>query len=237
MIEYRASQDRGQGQTSWLDSRYSFSFADYDDPRFRGFGALRVLNEDWIAPASGFGAHPHFDMEIVTILLSGQLEHRDTAGNRVVLTPGMVQRMTAGRGIVHSEMNPSADETTHLFQIWIEPRRRGLAPSHEELVLDFDGAGSDAGDWAPVASRAGGGRTLRIEQTAEISMTRLLAHETTERKLDANGRAWLQVASGSGRVAARSVEQGDALAFTNEDAFIAEAGSDGLELLLIELDD
>lgn len=229
MIEIRPSHERGRSRTDWLDGRHSFSFGSYFDRRWRGFGPLLVLNEDRIAPASGFGPHPHADMEIVTVPLAGSLEHRDSTGRSGVLRPGVVQRMSAGTGIVHSEMNPSSDETLHLLQIWILPERRGLEPAYEEVELDRSQPG-----WVPVANREGGPHCLRIHQDAALHSTRLEGGESRTRGLDARGLAWLQVTAGAGRVNGAAVAAGDGVALTREDALELGAGEAGMEGLLLE---
>jgi hypothetical protein len=229
MIEIRPSQERGRSRTDWLDARHSFSFGHYFDRRWRGFGPLLVLNEDRIAPASGFGAHPHSDMEIVTLPLAGALEHRDSTGRSGVLRPGVAQRMSAGTGIVHSEMNPSPDEPLHLLQIWIVPERQGLEPGYQEVVLDRGDA-----TWMPVAHRDGGEHCLRIHQDAALHLASLDAAASSARPLDAKGQAWLQVTAGSGNVNGRSVSAGDGVALVHEGELEVAAGTAGLEVLLLE---
>src|SRR5258708_7294909 len=150
MMTFRPAKERGHAENGWLDSWHSFSFADYYDPAHMGFRSLRVINEDRVAPGQGFGLHGHRDMEIVTLVLEGALEHRDSLGNGEVLRPGELQRMTAGTGIRHSEFNPSATEPVHLYQIWLLPERPGLTPSYEQR--GFDPAGQE-GRWQLVASR------------------------------------------------------------------------------------
>src|SRR6185312_5369581 len=138
MIRIRQASERGGFDHGWLDARHTFSFGRYYDPRHMGFRALRVINEDWVSPGTGFGAHPHEDMEIVTYVLEGGLEHRDSLGSGGIIRPGELQRMTAGTGIVHSEKNPSATDPVHLYQIWILPEREGLEPSYEQRAFPVD---------------------------------------------------------------------------------------------------
>src|SRR5690349_24331904 len=139
MIQVRRAAERGRSQTSWLDSRHTFSFSDYYDPQQMGFGKLRVINDDVVAPTRGFGRHPHRDMEILSVVLEGALQHGDSMGNGSTIRPGDVQRMTAGTGVVHSEANPSAKEPVRFLQIWIEPERRGLPPGYEQKTFDAEG--------------------------------------------------------------------------------------------------
>src|SRR5260370_13635820 len=139
MMQIRQAAHRGQTRIDWLDSRHSFSFGDYQDPSQMGFSSLRVINEDWVAPGAGFGMHPHRDMEIVTYILEGEIQHRDSMGNGEVLRAGELQRMTAGTGIRHSEFNPSPTQHVHLYQIWLLPRQRGLRPTYEQKALPAGG--------------------------------------------------------------------------------------------------
>lgn len=193
MLAPRRSAERGHGFHGWLDTRHSFSFADYHDPRHMGFRSLRVINEDVVAPARGFGEHPHRDMEIVTYVLSGSLQHRDSTGQSSVIRPGRVQRMTAGRGVTHSEVNPSPDEPVHLLQIWIQPRSRGLEPSYQEV--DFPD--EDLADrMRLIASADGRDGSLTIHQDAEIRAGRLSAGTELEVDLGPDRHGWVQVARG-----------------------------------------
>ena len=188
MRNIRKSQERGKGGTAWLDSRHTFSFASYFDRDHVRFRSLRVINEDWIAPTAGFGAHLHRDMEILTYPIEGALEHRDSEGNTSTLRPGRVQLMRAGRGIVHSEMNPLEDQTTHLLQIWIEPDREGLPPGYQEADLDLT-----PGVIVPVASRGGSGGGLDIQQDVTITATKLDRGDRVLHPLSADRHAWIHV--------------------------------------------
>src|SRR5262245_30391638 len=170
MLSIRKSADRGHFNHGWLDTYHTFSFGDYYDPEQMGFRALRVINEDRVAPGTGFGMHGHHDMEIVTIVLSGALEHKDSLGNGEVLRPGEFQRMTAGRGIRHSEFNPSATEPVHLYQIWLLPRQPRLPPSYEQKPFD---PAARSGRWQLVASRDGADGSLTIQQDARIYLANL----------------------------------------------------------------
>jgi quercetin 2,3-dioxygenase len=165
MIQVRKATERGHFDHGWLDTYHTFSFADYYDPAHLGFRSLRVINDDRVAPGQGFGTHGHRDMEIVTYVLEGALEHRDSLGNAGIIPAGQLQRMTAGTGVRHSEFNPSAETWTHLYQIWLLPERKGLAPSYEQLAVD-DGA--TRGRLQLVASPEGENGSLRIHQDARL---------------------------------------------------------------------
>lgn len=211
MLRIRRSAERGRTQLDWLDSRHTFSFGDYFDPVFSRFRSLRVMNEDWIAPGMGFGMHGHRDMEIVTLILSGSLEHRDSLGNGSVLKPGDFQRMTAGTGIRHSEFNPSQTETVHLYQIWLSPSQSGLPPGYEERSID--GTQRD-GRWQLIASPDGRDGSLTIHQDAQVRLARLQAGTLLSMELAAGRHGWLQVVSG------RIVLTGTA----ESDKFLLDAG-------------
>lgn len=229
MLTLRRSEERGHAKLDWLDSRHTFSFADYHDPAHMGHRALRVVNEDHIAPAHGFGPHPHRDMEILTYPISGALEHRDSEGHRSVLRPGRVQLMSAGRGIVHSETNPLPDRATHLLQIWIETERRGLAPRYQEMDVHLDDGGP-----VVVASRGGRRGGLDIRQDVTVSAVRLAAGGDLELPLAADRHAWVQVVAGSGRVARLHVAAGDGIALSEESG-LRLSTDEGIEALVFDL--
>jgi len=229
MIEVRKSADRGLTRTSWLESRHSFSFAHYLDPARMGFGPLRVINEDWIAPGRGFGAHGHRDMEILTFMLDGVLAHRDGKGNASTLRRGRAQRMRAGSGIVHSEMNASEEETAHLLQIWIEPARHGLAPGYAELDIALE-----PGVLRAIATPNGLEGGLAIAQDASVYALQTDAERPFEYAIAPGRRVWVQVASGEGLVAGQRVEAGDGVAIHGE-AVVAIVGAPHLEVLIFDL--
>ncbi len=193
-ITIRPSADRGHGRLDWLDSRHTFSFADYHDPRHMGLGALRVINEDRVAPGGGFDTHGHRDMEIVTYVLDGALEHRDNLGNGSVIRAGDVQRMTAGRGIMHSEFNHSASEPVHFFQIWIVPDRTGLEPGYEQRAFP---AADRQGRLCLVAGRGGRDGALTLHQDADLHAALLAPGDQVDHGLAEGRRAWLQIARGA----------------------------------------
>jgi redox-sensitive bicupin YhaK (pirin superfamily) len=211
VIEIRKATDRGRTRTAWLDSRHTFSIGNFFDPRHSGFRALRVINEDWIAPATGFVEHEHYDMEILTFPLQGVLEHRDSTGAQRVLRPGAVQLMSAGTGIAHSEMNPVRDQTTHLLQIWTLPDRLGLAPGYQERRFELE-----RGPVRTIATSDGRAGTLRIHQDASIHLVRLRSGETRMLPLEPERHAWVQVTRGVGWVGAHPVEAGDGAALSQE---------------------
>lgn len=229
MIQRRSSEERGRGAADWLKSRHSFSFANYHDPRHMGFRGLRVLNEDWIAPASGFGAHPHRDMEILTYPIAGTLEHSDDQGTRSRLVPGRIQLMTAGTGIVHSEINPSATEPLHLLQIWLLPDRAGHAPRYQEREID-----PSAVPLHTLVTPDGRDGTLQIHQDASVD--RLLLHpgEPLEYQLKPGRHAWLQLVHGDLSLNGLALSTGDGAAVSDE-AVLQLAATNETEALLFDL--
>lgn len=231
MIEIRRSADRGHFHHGWLDTYHTFSFADYYDPRFLGFGALRVINEDRIEPGQGFGEHGHRDMEILTCVLEGELEHADSLGNGSVLVPGELQRMTAGRGIRHSEFNPSRTNPVHLYQIWLKPDVRGLAPSWEQKRFDPT---DRLGRLRVVASADGRDASLRIHQDATVYLASIEAGRAIDHAIDAGRRAWLQVLAGQVEVGGDVLAAGDGAAFRQESDVRVQA-SEPAEILLFDL--
>lgn len=231
MIHVRKAADRGRTTTDWLDSAHTFSFGGYRDPRFPGFRDLRVLNEDRVAPGTGFGPHPHADMEILTFVLSGALDHRDSAGHAGVIRPGDVQRMSAGTGIVHSETNPSPVEPVHFLQVWILPDRRGLAPSYEQRRIDDD---ARRGRLATVASRDGAGGALRVHQDVAVHAARLEPGERVVHALAPGRHAWVQAVRGRVDLAGLELSAGDGAAVSDE-AALAVGAREPSDLLLFDL--
>ena len=205
MLKIRKANERGFADHGWLQSRHTFSFAGYYDPSHMGFRNLRVINEDRVAPGGGFGAHPHRDMEIISIVLDGGLEHRDSMGNGSVIKPGDVQRMSAGTGVVHSEYNASEDDPVHFLQIWIEPGQRGIEPGYEQKMFGPD---EKKGKLRLLVSPEGTDGSLRINQNARLYGTILSPGETVEHALSPGRHAWVQVARGSMTVNDARLEQG-----------------------------
>jgi quercetin 2,3-dioxygenase len=230
MITVRPSKERGHANHGWLDSHHTFSFADYHDPAHMGFRTLRVINEDRVAPKAGFGTHPHRDMEIITYVLSGEIEHRDSMGTIGVLHAGEVQRMTAGKGVQHSEMNPSTDPL-HFLQIWILPEEKGLKPSYEQKAFSDE---ERRGRFRLVVSRDGREGSLSLHQDAAIFSTLLSPNQNATHALAAGRHAWCQIAKGAGTLNGLPVEAGDGVAISNEAQLILTA-STPLEALLFDL--
>lgn len=230
MIQVRKARQRGRAHYDWLDTQYSFSFADYFDPAHMGFRALRVMNEDRIDAGRGFPTHPHRDMEILTYVLSGSLEHRDSLGNGSVIRAGDLQRMTAGTGIQHSEYNPSRTDPVHLYQIWLLPRERGLKPGYEELPA----AERPQAGWQLVAAGDGRNGALTIHQDADVHLGRLAAGETHVHALAPGRHAWLQVVRGQVRSHGSVLDAGDGLAVSDDNGVDVAALSDA-EVLLFDL--
>ncbi|MFA7291989.1 MAG: pirin family protein [Rhodocyclaceae bacterium] len=234
MITIRPSGKRGYADHGWLQSWHSFSFADYYDPEEMGWGPLRVINEDIVAPGQGFPLHGHRDMEIVTVILSGALEHRDSLGNGAIIRPGEVQRMSAGTGVRHSEFNPSPDQPTHLLQIWIAPASTGMAPGYEQRQMAPANA---ATGWQLLASPEGEGGSVRIHQDARL--LRAAGDESVAPlvyALAAGRRAWVQVIAGSVVVNGVSLATGDGARIADETALqFSSATAEPFDLLLFDL--
>jgi redox-sensitive bicupin YhaK (pirin superfamily) len=193
MIQYRRAAERGHAEHGWLDSWHSFSFADYYDPAHMGFGPLRVINEDRVQPGMGFGTHGHRDMEIVSYVLDGELSHQDNLGNGSIIKPGDVQRMSAGRGVMHSEFNPSDKTPVHFLQSWIEPRARGLSPSYEQRRVEPSGR---RGRFALIASPDGRDGSVTIHQDASVYAADVTGDERAEHAIAAGRRGYVHVARG-----------------------------------------
>jgi redox-sensitive bicupin YhaK (pirin superfamily) len=230
MMLVRNSEARGHANHGWLDSHHTFSFGDYFDPSAMGFRSLRVINEDRVAPRSGFGTHPHRDMEIITYVLSGQLEHRDSLGSVGVLRAGEMQRMTAGTGVRHSEMNNS-DEEVHFLQIWILPERKGLTPGYEQKEFPL---AERQGRFRLVVSPEGQDGSLKVNQDLRLYSTVLGKGEKAEYTLAPGRHAWLQVARGAGTLNGVALEAGDGVAISEESRLELSA-TEPLEALLFDL--
>ena len=230
MIEIRKSEERGQADHGWLRSYHSFSFADYHDAEHMGFGHLRVINEDRIQPGTGFGTHGHRDMEIISYVLEGELAHKDSMGNGSTIVPGDVQRMSAGKGVLHSEFN-HAQDVTHFLQIWIEPRVTGIPPSYEQKHFD---AASKRGRLRLVASPDGREGSVTIHQDAFVYAALLDGADRAIHKLRPGRRAYLHVARGKLTANGQPLEAGDALKATNTPEIPLEKG-EGAEVLLFDL--
>ncbi len=231
MVEIRRSQDRGHANHGWLDSRFSFSFAEYYDPAHMGFRSLRVINDARVAGGAGCGMHPHQDMESITYMLDGAIAHKDSMGNGSIIRPGEVQRMTAGTGIRHSEFNPGV-ETAHLLQIWLMPREKGLAPSYDQKFFPGE---VKSGKFALLASPDGRDGSLRIEQDAKLYASWLTSDESVRHELASGRHAWLQVARGSVMLGDKLLNEGDGAAVSEESELVVHGAGEGGELLLFDL--
>ena len=231
MIALRNSGERGHANHGWLDSYHSFSFADYYDPQHMGYSSLRVINEDYVQPGKGFGTHGHRDMEIITYILEGALEHKDSMGNGSVIRPDDVQRMSAGTGVQHSEFNPSPAEIVHLLQIWIEPDVAGIKPSYEEKHFD---AASKRGKLRLIASRDGRDGSVTIHQDASVYAALIDGSERASHRLASGRKAYVHVARGKVTVGGRALAAGDALKADGESTLVLEHGTQA-EVLLFDL--
>ncbi|MBC7880290.1 MAG: pirin family protein [Anaerolineae bacterium] len=231
MITLRTSEERGHANHGWLDSYHTFSFANYYDPMHMGFRALRVINEDRVAPGQGFGTHSHRDMEIITYVLEGSLEHKDSIGNGSVIRHGVIQRMSAGTGIAHSEFNPSSTEPVHLLQIWIMPAVNGIVPSYEEKSFDLD---EQQGKLRLIVSPEGREGSLSIHQDLDLYAATLKAGEVVTHALRPNRHAWMQVAQGSVDLDGKVLTAGDGAAVSSTEQLSLNAIQDA-EILLFDL--
>ncbi|MCE3010943.1 MAG: pirin family protein [Proteobacteria bacterium] len=231
MIQLRRASDRGSADHGWLKTSHTFSFADYYDPRFMGFRSLRVINEDSIAAGGGFPTHGHRDMEIVTYVTQGVLEHRDTLGNRAQIKPGMIQKMSAGTGIRHSEYNASATETTRLFQIWIEPSEYGVPPSYGEKNFETE---MKADELVLLAGPRGENGSMKLHQDAKIWVGKCATGATIKYELGQTRHAWIQMVEGSIKVNGTVLQKSDGAAISKEEVLNIEAAPTS-EFLLFDL--
>ena len=231
MITLRRSGERGHADHGWLNSYHSFSFAGYQDPNHMGFGPLRVINEDRVAPGQGFGTHGHRDMEIISYVLSGALEHKDNMGNGSVLRPGYVQRMSAGKGVTHSEFNPSPDDSVHFLQIWIEPKVTGIQPGYEETKFDDV---AKRGKLRLIASPDGRDGSVTIHQDAYVYASLLDGAEKLTHTLAQGRKAYVHVVSGEVIVNGQTLTTGDAAKLSGETAINLAQAKDA-EVLLFDL--
>lgn len=230
MFVLRPAGQRGHTEIGWLDSWHSFSFGQYYDPRYMGFGDLRVINDDTVAPGQGFGTHPHDNMEIISIVLKGELEHRDSMGNGTIIKPGEIQKMSAGTGITHSEFNPSQTEPVHFLQIWIIPNILDIKPSYEQKTFD---AKVLTNQLTLIASPDGRNGSIIIQQDAELYQTLLEKDKTTSFDIDSKRMAWVQVAEGAIAVNGQPLVAGDGLAIVDENTTIELRGIDNLSNILV----
>ncbi len=231
MLTIRKSQKRGHANRGWLDSYHTFSFANYYDRNFMGFGNLRVINEDQVQPKMGFPTHSHQNMEIVTYVISGALEHKDSMGNSSVIRPGEVQRMSAGTGVSHSEYNHSDNELVHLLQIWILPEKKGLPPSYEQKMY---APAEKRGQLRLVGSRDGRAGSVTIYQDVNLYASLLATGDKIESEIKRDRLIWLQLIQGQMTVNARAISAGDAVAMVDESSLVLLAESES-EFLLFDL--
>lgn len=231
MITIRHSGERGGGNYGWLNTHHSFSFDQYYDPKWMGFRSLRVINEDWVAPGQGFPFHPHRDMEIITYVLEGALEHQDSMGNGSIIRPGDGQRMSAGSGVRHSEANPSETEQVHLLQIWILPDHKGHKPGYEQKAFP---AAEKQGKLRLMASPDGQDGSVTIHQDAKLYVSLLKPGEEIAHAIAPDRHAWLQVAKGSVELNGKLLHQGDGAA-VSEEKRLTITGKEDAEVLLFDL--
>lgn len=231
MITVRRSADRGQTRVDWLYSRHTFSFGQYHDPQFKGYRTLRVLNEDFVQPEGGFHTHPHRDMEILTLVLQGSVEHKDTMGNQSVIHSSELQLMSAGSGIQHSEFNPSETETAHFLQIWIIPERTGIKPSYQQKIFPER---ERRNQLRLVASKDGREHSFRIHQDADVYLSLLEKDKEMQLSARPHRGIWVQVASGEISLSGVLLKAGDGASIENEEKLLISAKEDS-EFLLFDL--
>ncbi len=231
MITLRKAEERGHTDWGWLDSRHTFSFGEYHDPAHHHFRTLRVINEDWVQPGKGFGTHPHRDMEILTYVLSGALQHKDSMGNGSVIQAGEFQRMTAGTGITHSEFNASNTEDVHLLQIWLFPDEKGLEPEYEQRQFAIH---ESPNKWVLMASPDGLDQSLRMHQDALLYAAAITNAGELNYQLDPSHGAWLQVMKGDVTLNGHSLKQGDGAQIEEEEHIRVQAQPEA-EVLLFDL--
>jgi len=219
MMKLRKANERGHASHGWLDSYHTFSFADYYDPHWMGYRSLRVINDDKVSPGMGFGTHPHRDMEIITYVLSGALEHKDSLGNGRIIKPGEFQYMSAGTGVRHSEFNPSKDETSHFLQIWIQPEKNGVTPNYAEKSM----VTASTGQWHLITSRAGRDGSIAIHQDAELSLARLEPGQQLSHQPRQGRHVWLHLAEGQVEINGKLLNSGDAVAADDKELLSLKA--------------
>ncbi|WOD40686.1 pirin family protein [Nodosilinea sp. E11] len=232
MITIRPAHERGAANFGWLDSRHTFSFGNYYDPRHMGFASLRVINEDKVTPSAGFGTHGHRDMEIITYVLDGALEHKDSLGTGSVIRSGDVQRMTAGTGIRHSEFNASEQDSVHFLQIWILPEAEGLEPGYEQIAI---AAAAKQGQLRLVGSRDGRDGSVTIHQDVSLYTTSLAAGDRVEHTLAASRVAWVQVVRGAVDLNGHALTAGDGAAIRDLDTLSLRGTADAAEVLVFDM--
>ncbi len=231
MITIRNNKERGHTKLKWLDSFHTFSFNHFKDEKYNCFRALRVINDDFIAPSGGFGTHPHRDMEIITYVLSGQLQHRDSLGNGSIIKPGEIQKMTAGNGILHSEFNPSETEETHLLQIWIYPNKQSLEPAYDQIEINPDQIQNNLG---LIASSDKADNAIFINQDVKLYATKLESGIEIKHNFKPKRFGWLQIAKGGANVNGIDLEQGDGAVIENEHLITIHT-TNSAEVLLFDL--
>jgi redox-sensitive bicupin YhaK (pirin superfamily) len=231
MIQVRPSDARGHFDMGWLDTHHTFSFADYYDPRFMGFRALRVINDDRVKPSAGFPTHPHRDMEIISVVLGGTIAHQDSMGNQTLIRKGEVQRMTAGTGVRHSEWNPSKDEELHLMQIWILPERQGLTPGYEQKEFHAE---ARPGELVPIAMPNPSDGAMKIHQDVTLYGAHLNQGQSLRHAIASGRHAWVQVTGGELSVNGQKLREGDGAAISDEEA-VSLSSDRGADLLLFDL--